>query len=215
MRFEAMHKIFKSYASVVSFKNLCPSLTAKYLKHICEVDEIVDDNEEINSLISSAVIQGPGRPLSDTLLNEYKELLNFPCDVEYIYSLNWVNIYGTKYVAEKCIIACDADPYTHLPIFGKVMKVLQCGELVVFIVNSYDTERFEESYNGYSVVDTGTKAVCFSVQLLDFNIYQIVETIDLRRIIPLKYDLSDIIEQHLDGCNPLHETVQQSIQRTV
>ena len=45
MRFEAMHKIFKSYVNVANFAHLCLSLSERYLKSISE-ENITDQNAE-------------------------------------------------------------------------------------------------------------------------------------------------------------------------
>ena len=56
MRFEALHKVFKSFVSVVSFQSLCLSLSNKYLKHTC--DESAESHEHV--IFQSARVDGAG-----------------------------------------------------------------------------------------------------------------------------------------------------------
>ena len=81
-------------------------------------------------------------------------------------------------------------------------------DIALFLVNTYKTQRFEESFIGYSVVPSDIEVTCLLDRLLDYNIIQVLETVNGDYIVPLKYNLNDIIEQHILGCNPLHESFE-------
>ena len=71
-------------------------------------------------------------------------------------------------------------------------------------MNCYHTRCFTEEFIGYCVVESDEQMLYHMNKLLDFNIYQCVRTLDNDLVVPLKYDLNDIIEEHLLGTNPLH-----------
>ena len=120
MRFEAMHKVFKSFAAIVNYSSLCLALSERYLKYICE-ENVGEDNAE-HSLVQSKRIDGPGNTLTRSDIERYN--VTFP-DVsiwnDIVYSLNWVISCGTKYVAQKCVVAVDAERYpsSHIWIINK------------------------------------------------------------------------------------------------
>ena len=194
MRFEALHKLFKSYIPVTSFRNICMSLSNKYLIHVSE-----PELQKSHSITNNIITHGPTKSISNDELNKDFSMHSN----NFAYILKWVIIYGTRY-DKKSIIAWGADEETQLPNFGSVANILLCDDTLYFVINIIITERFEESYNGYSVHQTEDQQIVQALQLLDFNTYQIVITENLC-VIPLKYDLVDIIEEHIMGCNPLHE----------
>ena len=138
------------------------------------------------------LIQGPSHSEVDQLEN-LKVVEGFPKNCTFIYySLKWITLYGTKYHKFTTFRQNKYDPtlWRQTYVFGRVIE----------------TERYEEDYNGYSVdIKNKTSFICSATKLLDYNNYQIIETIDGSTVIPLKYELLDIIEQHSYGSNPLHE----------
>ena len=119
--------------------------------------------------------------------------------------MKWIIFFGTKFKVNKCIIAVGADVESSLPIFGSLKEILLCGNLTFLLVSLLETHRFEENFIGYSVTETGTESIWPLDNILDYNIYKKIVTVEGLQVIPLKYDLFDIIDEHNKGSNPLHE----------
>jgi len=200
MRFEALHKVFKSFVSVVNFQHLCSSLTNKYL---LSISEGTDEHE--HCILKSSRVDGPTRTLKATEIEVLKgKFVNFPNE-NHVYSLNWIIYNGTKFVVNRCLVAVSVDKETHLPVFGKLKQIILCGERIMFVTDLFHAQQFQFNFNGYIVNNDNDDEIYFIDEILDYNIYQVVQTLDGSLIVPLKYDLLDLIEEHLNNCNPLHE----------
>ena len=207
MRFEALHKVFKSFVPYVSFKTLCKSLADKFLKSTY-FDVATEESYE-HPIFDSVRVDGPGHVLRSSQVQSYRH--RFPrmpvWDAPFIYELKWVACYGVKYLINECVVAVTADEETHLPVFGKLLKVILSGDTVCFIVEEICTMCFDASYCAYSVQETDRERAVLVSTLLDFNVYQNVSTLEGDIMVPIKYDLSDLIEEHIAGKNPLHQNI--------
>eukprot|EP00111_Clytia_hemisphaerica_P010042 TCONS_00029353-protein len=201
MRFEALHKRFKSFAPVASFQNLPMSLANRYVRY----EYMLQDGPE-HSILSSSRIDGPGKKLDKKDVNFFRRSFPDLPRCKSIYSLKWLTFYGNNFVIDKSIVAVGAVRESLLPIFGKLNRIPLCGRKIIFLVDQLETLYFDKQFNGYSVSETKDQSIWQINRLLDFNIYQVVKTIrEKKLIVPLKYDLSTIIEEHLKGRNPMHE----------
>lgn len=194
MRFEALHKVFKRFTSVANFNNICLSLSTRYAKYIAQEQQTLLKTKE----------DGPAQPISEADTQIYTASYpQFNFSNCRLYSLNWIKSYGSKYIAGKCFLAMDANCENHLPIFGKLEKIIRC-EKTLLLATIFLTECFSDSFNSYIVTPTQEKRMYCLEYLLDFNVYQIIKNLAGEILIPVKYDLSDIIEEHLLKSNPLH-----------
>ena len=135
------------------------------------------------------------------------ELFVKPEMISSVYTAKWIQLYGTKYVSyNTCIIAVDASFSTKLPLFGKLGNIWLADEEVLFEYMPLTTVEFDMEFMAYKVEEPLAAMAmdfCFYKKLLDFNVYSLQEQND-SLYIPLKYDLRDIIQQHIVGDNPLH-----------
>lgn len=194
MRFEAMHKVFKSFARVIDFKTMTVSLAKRYLTSTCEEHE---------NIFSTQREDGPAHVLTATDLEYFQNAFRQKMG-DFCYSLNWVKFYGTKYLPKKCVVAAGADKERELPVFGLIERVILSGDVVYLLLKMYFTESFSPSFSGYSVSETNEKEMFQISKLLDYNVYQVVRLDDNNLIVPIKYDLTDLISEHLNDRNPLH-----------
>lgn len=192
MRFEAMHKTFKSFLPFCNFSHLETSLANRYLKHTAT-----------SSFLCSSREDGPGKsipPAEMDLIRKKHPFDDFPVHSSY---LNWITLNGTKYIAGHCFLAVDADSNTELPMFGKLVKII-CAKVPIFVLSMLETFRFDNDFVGYQVSpEFSQEQMKPFTGLLDYNIYQVVKNQADDRFVPLKYDLCDIISEHICGNNPL------------
>ncbi|XP_066933444.1 uncharacterized protein [Clytia hemisphaerica] len=192
MRFEAMHKTFKSFLPFCNFSHLETSLANRYLKHTAT-----------SSFLCSSREDGPGKsipPAEMDLIRKKHPFDDFPVHSSY---LNWITLNGTKYIARHCFLAVDADSNTELPMFGKLVKII-CAKVPIFVLSMLETFRFDNDFVGYQVSpEFSQEQMKPFTGLLDYNIYQVVKNQADDRFVPLKYDLCDIISEHICGNNPL------------
>ena len=64
---------------------------------------------------------------------------------------------------------------------------------------------FRDQFQAYQVVKhEADRAVCAYENIVDFNIFHIHEDSTGEKYIPVKYDINDLIEQHVIGRNPMN-----------
>ena len=200
IRFEALHQFFTKAVRNINFKNLCKSLATRYQKDACS--NYFDSIDESHSLFSSVRVEGPSKLLEEKEVNTLCQKYLLP-PTTFIYSLNWVILYGTKYVTKQAYIAVDADSETEFPVFGLLLRILLLNEDVYFVYKPYVTVQFSSVFASFEVKDIDAEDICIASELLDFNVYHMVFSDDNSLFIPIKYDLSDIIREQLYGNNPL------------
>ena len=118
MRFEGLHNTFKKFVPQAGFRNLTKSLSTKYQQKLAT---------QLQS--ESARTDGPERK-KDTI--EKHNLL----DRKTLYSLKWVQIYGTEYKLDEALVAINA--LNGNPVFGKIMQIVSAGKSYQ-IMESYPT----------------------------------------------------------------------------
>ena len=199
IRFEALHQFFKRIAQKMSFKNICLSIAIKYQEKIC--CDFVDEVGE-NALYSSSHIQGPSRLLSDI---ERDALIQQGLSPGTLYSLNWLTIYGQKFVNKQAVVAVDVDISTELPLFGELEQIILNNGKFLFCCSLFETIRFHPDYLAYEVEKVVEKETVFytPAELLDYNVYHMVES-ENQFFVTIKYSLIDIVTEHLRGQNPLN-----------
>ena len=93
-----------------------------------------------------------------------------------------------------------------MPVFVKLENIWFLDEEIIFEFSPLETLGFDGNLIAYKVAeplpDDVTK-FCHFKRLLDYNVYSL-QKLTNGLYIPLKYDLRDIIREHIVGDNPLH-----------
>lgn len=95
---------------------------------------------------------------------------------------------------------------TECPFFWKLQQIWLVDEEILFEFTPLKTVELNPNLLAYEVEDPGDDAIaefCFYNRMLDFNVYSLQQHFDAIYI-TLKYDLKDIIREHIVGQNPLH-----------
>ena len=200
MRFKAAHQYFKRIAPTLNFKNICKSLSIKYQEKLCA--DFLDNNGD-DSFYVSSFIQDPSKLLSES---DIADLIHEGLELGTFYSLNWLPMYGQKFISNQAFVAVDCDVTTELPLFGELRRITLNNGNVYFNCSVYDTLRFHPQLLAYEVIQgNDDKEYLWKISdILDHNMYHLVTT-KKRHFITIKYDLNDIISEHLKGANPLHK----------
>lgn len=121
-----------------------------------------------------------------------------------VYSANWVILNGTKY-CKQGILAVSVTGENHLPEFGTIEQVYIIGDFVYFKVILFRTSHFEFIYQAYLIEEQTQKqdAIVAYESLVDYNIFHKIHQSDGKFYVPVKYDINDLMEEHLKGSNPL------------
>lgn len=123
-----------------------------------------------------------------------------------IFTAKWIRLYGTKYISyDLCILAVDATFVDKMPVFGKLECIWLADEEILFEYTPFRTVEFDVNLMAYEVEEPESNVTefCHFNLILDYNVYFIQRPVS-GLYIPLKYDLRDIIKQHVIGENPLH-----------
>ena len=200
MRFEAAHQYFKRIALTLNFKNICKSLSIKYQEKLCA--DFLDNNGD-DTFYASSFIQGPSKLLSES---DISDLIDEGLELGTFYSLNWISMYGQKFISNQAFVAVDCDVTTELPLFGELKRIILNNSNVYFNSSVYDTLRFHPQLLAYEVNQgNDDKEYLWKISdILDYNVYHLVTT-KKGHFITIKYDLNYIISEHLKGANPLHK----------
>ena len=210
MRFEARHRYFKDLAPLQNFRNICLSLAERY-----EIDECANfsnDNPNHHPLFKTERIVGPTTKMTKDQVNAFYLMMDDAGLVvnvrlmEVFYVAKWVTLYGATYRPGKgCVIAFDASFVSKMPLFGQLERIIIAGGVVLFEYTPFRTLGFCRKVMAYELntVANVSRNLTLSDRLLHYNIYTVVELSD-KKYISIKYDLRDIIEQHVIGNNPLH-----------
>ena len=202
IRFEAVYQCFKRIALQMNFKNIALSIARKFQENL--LGEFIDNAEETDALFCSSFIQGPSKTLCALDVEHFVEM---GLDHGTMYSLNWLTIYGQKFIKNQAVIAADADCETEFPVFGILHQIILNNKKFYFVCSTLFTVRFYPQTLSYEVENYGgdkEKQLYDPSKLLDENIYHLVTSKSGKLFVPIKYYLSDIISEHLTGNNPLH-----------
>ena len=203
MRFEAKHKQFKSLARKINFKNVTKSLAEDYQKSESIFNGI--ENDEDHPLFSSERIIGHTK-ISDNLQQESELVSSFFPEIgciQSIYFCSSVVLYGTKYVANQCVLALSCTEF--LPIFGILKKIgivsTSNDQNMIFYFETFETKFFDDDMKAY-VVEKPNVAQGYDLkkpdQCIDFACYSLVTHKD-ETYIPIRYDLTSLIEINNSG----------------
>ena len=210
--FESAHNYFKELARKQNFKNLPLSLAKRHQKLEC--CNFINNHiaPESHPLFSTERKNGVVKLYDDVkttnLQRKFNEAGLLPgVTLRNVYAVSWVIRYGTKY-KRGATVAYGVDHETLLPSFGKIETVFLIHGFVYFEIYLYNTIRLNETFQSYETtqnLNKNPKIISYE-SLLDYNVYHVRE-IEGRTVgfIPIKYSLSDLIEQHINDNNPLFE----------
>lgn len=211
MRFEARHRYFKDIAPLQNFKNICLSLAERYQLDDCA--NLSNDNPNHHPLFQMEKEHAPTKKLERDALTAFHQrmkdagLFVYPEMLVHVFSTKWIKLYGSTYIPSKgCIIAVDATFPNRMPVFGKLVNIFLANDEVIFQYAPLRTLELSSTLMAYTVetlCDFTPTEFCLYRTMLDFNIYSVVKR-NCGLYIGLKYDLKEIIEQHVVGDNPLH-----------
>lgn len=121
-----------------------------------------------------------------------------------VYKASWVSCFGTKFTSGGIVI-CSVDDNLIKPIFGTICVIWMISDYIYIEYMPLETLCFSEQFQAYHVKkapEVETK-LCSYESLVDFNILHIHEDNEGQLYVPVKYDILDLMEQHLKGDNPL------------
>ena len=207
--FESAHNYFKELARKQNFKNLPKSLAERCQLKECRNFAYTNEAGITHPLFSTEMNFGP---LSGTTERERTSLraqfdifgLLPGINLQNTYKTSWVVCYGTE-LKRGGIIICRIDEEYERPVFGSIHQIWTLNNFLYFEYKPLETLCFSERFQAYhvkSVIDLPTE-LCSYESLVDFNVPRIHEANEGEQYVPVKYDIVDLIEQHLRGENPL------------
>ena len=207
--FESAHNYFKELAPKQNFKNLPKSLAERC--QFKECGNFADCNEAPQShpLFSSEKNFGSLTLANEEQKRNLRQKLNIsgllPCiQLQNAYKTTWLSCYGTRFKSGGIFI-CNVDEDLVRPIFGTICVIWMIRDFIYFEYTLMDTLCFNEEFQAYQVKsseEVETK-LCPYESLVDFNILHLHEDNEGGLYVPMKYDIADLMEQHLKGDNPL------------
>ena len=124
-----------------------------------------------------------------------------------IYRISWVKLFGTKF-ATSGVVAVDVSGNPLLPVFGIIVQIWVIKDFVYFDVRLLQTICFDCKYQACHVMEIEDEELCTAVYayecVVDFNVFHVKTTNTRKMYIPTKYNLNDIMVEHVKGLNPLH-----------
>ena len=155
-------------------------------------------------------------PLQKLLTEELEELASLRdelnsfrllpgLDFDLVYNVNWVTLNGTKYCKGSLVAASvTVTRQNRLPHFGAIKQIYIVGDYVYFGLALIETSHFEYNLQAYRVEGRSEKYSIIAYEsLVDYNVFHKVLHSDGSVYAPVKYDLTDIMIEHLQGANPL------------
>ena len=209
--FESAHSYFKELARNQNFKNLPLSLAKRSQYNKCCSFGDPDESGNSHPLFSSEKEYGVTKkvdPESCRLLGARFDASGLLPGIELsnVYKVSWVKLYGVKY-KKSGIIAIDACGDPVQPLFGEIRFILSVNNYVYFDVDLLTTICFDYNHQAYQVSRNGhernNSSVCSFESLVDYNVFHIKKDYNGNQYVPVKYDLDDVMEEHVDESNPL------------
>jgi hypothetical protein len=207
--FESAHNYFKEIARNQNFKNLAKSLAER-----CQLNEcshFADGNSASHPLFSSERKYGV-LSFIDELAKESlrSQLDNFGLlpgvELTNVYKTSWVMCYGTKFRKDG-VIAYSVDELLMLPMFASIKEIWVISDFIYFECIPLETLCFSEVHQAYEIQEFPVAAsgtiICPYENIVDYNVFHIHEDNLRNMYITMKYDIKDLMAEHVRGCNPL------------
>ncbi|XP_061712672.1 uncharacterized protein LOC133521619 [Cydia pomonella] len=150
MRFEAKHRLSKLSANVSSNRrNVCKSLAIRH--------QLKLNNLFLNKHLEKKVQMGHNRPVDDNIKEKIMNKLNL--NSAFIEEYNWLIISGTRY---NCNLVLTLDVVNDgMPIFGSINSIFLCNDDILFEVNLFETQYFDERLCCFVVIKSNAETEFF------------------------------------------------------
>ncbi|XP_028417997.1 uncharacterized protein LOC114542721 [Dendronephthya gigantea] len=208
--FESAHNYFKELARKQNFKNLPLSLAKRHQFNLCSNYGDSNENPSSHPLFSTereyGVLKKAGAEVCLSLRERFDEHGLLPSiEIVNVYKVSWIKLFGTKF-AKSGIIAIDVAGDPALPVFGVIVCIWSILDFTYFDVQLLETLSFDEKHQAYRVSESteDVTGIYPYDSLVDFNVFHCKKDKENNKYVAVKYDLRDIIEEHIEGRNPLH-----------
>ena len=210
--FESAHKYFKELARKQNFKNLPLSLARRNQYNECCSFGDPNENGNLHPLFSSEKTCGVTKKVDVESCQNLRVKFNASCilpgiELSNVFSASWIKLYGTKY-KKTAIIAVDARGNPIQPLFGEICCIWVVNNYVYFEVYLLTTISFDFNHQAYQVSSRNSErenSIVYSYEsLVDYNVFHIKKDSNGTLYVPVKYDLDDIMEEHVYERNPLN-----------
>ena len=208
--FESAHRYFKELARKQSFKNLPLSLAKRH--QFLECCNFGDANECPSSHPFVAtekqyvgLQEVSGEKLVD-LQQTFKEFGLLPgFKLQRAHKATSVLLHGTTYT-KLAVLAVGVSGDPPLLMFGELHKIWIVGSYIYFETFLLETDGLDHVQQAYQVRKIVLDALHLvaSDSLLDYNVFHLKQDHFGKNYIAVKYDINDIMQEHLKGTNPLH-----------
>ena len=207
--FESAHNYFKELAGKQNFKNLAKSLAERCQLKECGNFADVNEAARTHPLFASEKNFGPLSMATEnarkTMRTKFDAFGLLPgIKLQHLYKVAWVICHWTKF-KRGGITICNVDEEGALPVFGEIHQIWILNDYVYFEYMPLETLYFSERFQAYHVkyvADVDTK-LCSYESLVDYNVFHSHEDNEGELYVPVKYDIVDLMEQHMEGKNPL------------
>ena len=207
--FESAHNYFKELARKQNFKNLAKSLAERcQLKECSNFGDSTEDPKS-HPLFSSERKYGSVSLAEECTRKRLREKMDafglLPgIQLKNVYKASWVVCHGTDF-RKSGVIVHSVDEDSLLPMFGIIKQIWNVSEFIYFEYTPLETTCFSEHFQAYHVKETETieSGIASYEGLVDFNVFHTHEDSVGELYVPVKYDLGDVIDQHVTGRNPL------------
>jgi hypothetical protein len=209
--FESAHSYFKELARKQNFKNLPLSLAKRnQFKECCNFGDSSESSSS-HPLFSSEKLERVVKKVDAESCQCLREKFDVSSLLPGIslanaYKVSWVELYGTRY-KNAGVLAVDAHGDPILPVFGVISCIWSVNNYVYFEVELLQTVCFDYLHQAYQVTKLDGGESCgrvFSYEsIVDYNVFHIKKDHYGNQYVPVKYDIDDLMEEHVEGRNPL------------
>ena len=208
--FESAHNYFKEMARKQNFKNLSKSLAERCQLNDCSYFGDDKENPASHPLFSTerkyGVLHHVLEASKASLRNKLNKFGLLPgVELDNVYKSSWVICHGTKF-AKDGVIIYSIDQSLMLPRFASIKEIWVTCDFVYFECMSLETLCFSNTYQAYKVQELSSAScqiICAYENLVDYNVFHIHKDCIKELYIAVKYDIKDLMAQHLEGSNPL------------
>ena len=207
--FESAHNYFKEIARKQNFKNLAKSLAER-----CQLNEcshFADENPASHPLFSSerkyGVLNYVNESAKESLRSQLDSFGLLPgVELTNVYRTSWVMCHGTKF-SKDGVIAYNVNELLMLPIFASIKEIWVISDFIYFECIPFETLCFSEVYRAYQIQESTVAAsghiICAYEKIVDYNVFHVHKDNLKNMYITMKYDIKDLMSEHVKGCNPL------------
>ena len=148
------------------------------------------------------VLCGVSEQEVELLIKEFDKFGLLPgIPLQNIYKVSWTTLHGTKY--HKFDVVTFEATTEKLPLFAIIQQIWIVHGFVYFHGLILETLEFDPSYQSYCVNKTEQYCYFSYENLVGYNVYHLKKAFDGNLFVPVKYCIKYILEEHLNGQNPL------------